>query len=559
MEELWSRRWLKEELMTQKTYRYTIIKKISWAMYGLGVLGLVGGLAAPAIVSATTSTFITKEMAKTDETLANPERGQYIGVGLVNNARYGAMYHVVSEGASKSRDRVISTLDSYLSQQQASHPGMTVVKLEINVFDFTTIVENSGTLNYSISEEDMESMQTVFDLIRAKGLKVVVSPALNIQNHEKYRWIKQQVCPEGCYNPTILNSTFMVQMYRDVLALFRDVFDENKDVIMMGVLENRGNADYVQDISLDVVQAETEALLEAMPSSKTVNVDELGAARKVLGSEISMLEKDKAFSGLKAARIGSNDGAEDEWSLNQSLYTFNDKTYTRNADSGNIEYVNYNAEYAKRNHVSLFDANSGAYAQAFGEGGIRETELGYRLSLNSVQAEVNEGRIKAQVVLDNDGDGYLVGEKKTTLVLANKTGTQEIELGADIRRLADYQAGKYNLNFEGEVPAGFDTKNMEVYLRIAEPYESLSEHDNYFVKLANEGIYNKEHKANYLGILMDVPNAPETGGDLRNARAGIGEGHTQEILLVFGGSTIVVTAICGSVARKKRIGFQERK
>ena len=528
-------------------------------MYGIGALGLIGGLVAPAIASATTSTFIVKEKAKTSETLANPDRGQYIGIGLVNNARYGAMYHAVSEGASKSRDRVISTLDSYLSQQVAAHPGMTVVKLEIDVFDFTTIIENSGTLNYSISEKDMESLQSVFDLIRAKGLKVIVSPALKIQNHEKFRWIKQQACPEGCYNPEVFNSTLMKQMYKDVLALFRDVFEQNKDVIMMGVIENRGNADYVQDISLDVVQAEAEALLEAMPSSKTVNVDELGVARKMFEGEMSMLEKEKAFSSTKAARVGSNDGAEDEWSTNQSRYTFSDKTYTRNADSGNLEYVSYNSEYAKRNHLALFDANSGGYAQAFGEGGIRETELGYRLSLSSVQAEVNEGRIKAQIVLDNDGYGYLVGEKKTTLVLVNKTGTQEIDLGADIRRLADYQTGKYNLNFEGEVPAGFDTKNMEVYLRIAEPNMKLSEHDNYFVKLSNEGIYNTEQKANYLGILMDVPNAPETGGDLRNARAGIGEGHTQELLLAFGGSTIIVTAICGAVARKKRIGFQEKK
>ena len=47
----------------------------------------------------------------------------------------------------------------------------------------------------------------------------------------------------------------------------------------------------------------------------------------------------------------------------------------------------------------------------------------------------------------------------------------------------------------------------KVYLSICEPYESLKNNSNYYIKLVNKGIWNEEIKGNYIGEVFINPNS----------------------------------------------------
>ena len=56
--------------------------------------------------------------------------------------------------------------------------------------------------------------------------------------------------------------------------------------------------------------------------------------------------------------------------------------------------------------------------------------------------------------------------------------------------------GNYVLQINEKLPDDMKDGEYNVYLSIGEPYESLKDNSNYYIKLVNKGIWNEEIKGN---------------------------------------------------------------
>ena len=79
--------------------------------------------------------------------------------------------------------------------------------------------------------------------------------------------------------------------------------------------------------------------------------------------------------------------------------------------------------------------------------------------------------------------------------------------------------------------------NYKVYLSIGEPYESLKENSNYYIKIVNKDIWNEELKANYLGNI-EIEN--NNNQELNNS---INFEYLDFIKLMIGGIIILIIAL----------------
>ena len=70
-------------------------------------------------------------------------------------------------------------------------------------------------------------------------------------------------------------------------------------------------------------------------------------------------------------------------------------------------------------------------------------------------------------------------------------------MNIDIRKQLKNQ--NYVLEITDELPENIEDGEYNVYLSIGEPYESLKDNSNYYIKLANKNVWNEETKGNYLG------------------------------------------------------------
>ena len=99
--------------------------------------------------------------------------------------------------------------------------------------------------------------------------------------------------------------------------------------------------------------------------------------------------------------------------------------------------------------------------------------------------------------LINIGFGNIIKEKKISLIYKNSNNTYKIDVNIDIRKQLKNQ--NYVLEITDELPENIEDGEYNVYLSIGEPYESLKDNSNYYIKLANKNVWNEETKGNYLG------------------------------------------------------------
>lgn len=79
--------------------------------------------------------------------------------------------------------------------------------------------------------------------------------------------------------------------------------------------------------------------------------------------------------------------------------------------------------------------------------------------------------------------------------------------------------------------------NYKVYLSIGEPYESLKENSNYYIKIVNKDVWNEELKANYLGnIEIENNNNQELNNSIKFE-------YLDFIKLMIGGIIILIIAL----------------
>lgn len=79
--------------------------------------------------------------------------------------------------------------------------------------------------------------------------------------------------------------------------------------------------------------------------------------------------------------------------------------------------------------------------------------------------------------------------------------------------------------------------NYKVYLSIGEPYESLKENSNYYIKIVNKDIWNEELKANYLGNIEIENNNNQELNNFINFE------YLDFIKLMIGGIIILIIAL----------------
>ena len=91
----------------------------------------------------------------------------------------------------------------------------------------------------------------------------------------------------------------------------------------------------------------------------------------------------------------------------------------------------------------------------------------------------------------------IIKSKKIELIYVNEKSTYKIETNIDIRK--QIQNSEYIINIDDKLPANMKEGKYKVYLSICEPYESLKNNSNYYIKLVNKNVWNEETKGNYLG------------------------------------------------------------
>ena len=128
-----------------------------------------------------------------------------------------------------------------------------------------------------------------------------------------------------------------------------------------------------------------------------------------------------------------------------------------------------------------------------------QNHLGYRLLLTNVKFNGTEAGKNAEVLinLENIGFGNILKEKTITLIYKNTSNTYKIETNIDIRK--QLKDGNYVLQINEKLPDDMKDGEYNVYLSIGEPYESLKDNSNYYIKLVNKNVWNEETKGNYLG------------------------------------------------------------
>ena len=136
-----------------------------------------------------------------------------------------------------------------------------------------------------------------------------------------------------------------------------------------------------------------------------------------------------------------------------------------------------------------------------------QNHLGYRLLLQecSIKGQQASESANVDIVINNVGFGNIIKSKKIELIYVNEKSTYKIETNIDIRK--QIQNSEYIINIDDKLPANMKEGKYKVYLSICEPYESLKDNSNYYIKLVNKGIWNEEIKGNYIGEVFINSNS----------------------------------------------------
>ena len=116
------------------------------------------------------------------------------------------------------------------------------------------------------------------------------------------------------------------------------------------------------------------------------------------------------------------------------------------------------------------------------------------MKFNGTEAGKNTN---VSINLKNIGFGNILKEKTITLIYKNVNNTYKIETNIDIRK--QLNDGNYVLQINEKLPDDMKDGEYNVYLSIGEPYESLKDNSDYYIKLVNKNVWNEETKGNYLG------------------------------------------------------------
>ena len=378
------------------------------------------------------------------------------------------------------------------------------------------------TQKTEINKTKINDIDKYFSIMREHGYKVI------------FRVVYDS---EGTKNPEPEFDMLLKQIEQ-----LKDIYVSNKDIIFVveaGYLGSYGEwHDGRYDKDLEKKNKIIEKLLEIIPEEIQINLRKPQFIIDYIGNKTTISEMN-AFSSEKIARLGlHNDGylaSETDlgtfeknerteslkWQSAQTKYTaFGGEAQNKNSIYNDLSnaiedmkirhcnYLNrtYDREVKEKWKNTKYTGKDPNYIGIDGMTYI-QNHLGYRLLLQecSIKGQQASGSANVDIVINNVGFGNIIKSKKIELIYVNEKSTYKIETNIDIRK--QIQNSEYIINIDDKLPANMKEGKYKVYLSICEPYESLKNNSNYYIKLVNKGIWNEEIKGNYIGEIFINSNS----------------------------------------------------
>ena len=425
---------------------------------------------------------------ESSETIRNPDRG---------------FYKLVQRELQKDKEN-IESFEKEIQNISKEDTDVSIISFQLNLKNFVS-------LNTNISEEKIEEINQYFSIMRKYGYQVIFRVVYDSKGEKN---------PEPEFN-IILNH----------IDELKKIYVDNEDIILVveaGYLGSYGewhSGKYDKD--KEKRNQLIEKLLNVVPEKIQINLRKPSFITDYIGNQ-TITEKN-AFSNEKVSRLGlHNDGylasetdlgtfpkEEREqnllWQEKQTRFTIfggecqnKDSIYTNldnaitDMEKRHCTYLNktYDREVKEKWKNSTYNGSNVIYK---GETGYKyiQDHLGYRLILKESNINIENGKAKISLLIENSGFGDIIREKRLQFVLKDEENNYYIDSDIDIRK--QKLDKNYQFTILEKLPENIKEGQYEVYLKIQETYDSLKDNQYYQIKLANKNIWNNSVGANYIG------------------------------------------------------------
>jgi len=320
-----------------------------------------------------------------------------------------------------------------------------------------------------------------------------------------------------------------------------DFFHQNEDIITVvesGLIGPWGEQHGSAIVMPENLNRIIEALLIAVPDTRTINVRRPLFFANFVGVNINEIDSFVSLRGTDAYRIGIfNDGylgshtdlgtyvdraRELRWLRNQAAHTlFGGEVVTSHPASqgifNTVEHISYEMYYTHTSYLNYEwnqavinmwrdDIYRGPDQLYYGLSGLTyiENRLGYRFVIRDsrLSRAVSKGNnLTMQFQIENVGAGNVINARNTSLIFVKDGEVKHTQnLNIDVR---GWRARTYHLNqnlndvtLNVLVPNHLATGEYRVYLRIAMPNDNDIRR---MIRFANADVWHSELGANFMG------------------------------------------------------------
>ncbi|HOU68420.1 MAG TPA: DUF4832 domain-containing protein [Paludibacteraceae bacterium] len=428
------------------------------------------------------------------------------------------------------------------------------LRVDISPFSSNAVLSVDETTNdtvfgesKSLTKDALNGIEASLDGIRQRGKTAVV-----------------RVCYDPWYNGTSQPEPSEQSMVLEHIKQLAEVYSRNTDVITyveLGMYGPWGEM-HTSRIGTNANIAEAlQTMLENTPSCLKIGVRRPDIVAEWMGLEKADFKVDsEAFKAAAAEkgdtmyRVGlyndgylgsSSDLGTIDGTLNREMMVSWLEKYSQNTPYGGELVANYNGDHpintpiylsqeGFRTHTTylnyewhqptilawkdtVFTGNDAEYKGTDGFTYV-ENHLGYRLVLrNSVLPDnVVDCHLQMDLKIQNVGFGNICSEKELTVILTNGKVVAELEplTAFDVRDLRsramgsdDSFDGTNNVALEVELPDSLQEGSYDVYLRISQHGDWLTDKNYQCIQFANpDEQYNVNFGANLVGnFLLEKP------------------------------------------------------
>ncbi len=372
-----------------------------------------------------------------------------------------------------------------------------------------------------ITEDYLNNMQIDFAAARQAGIKVIV----------RFAYSQGTGTPYNDAQPSVV---FMhIQQLKDVLRQNADVIA----VMQAGFVGTWGEWYYTEgfagngpsDISpqnyADRAQVIDE-LLQALPKDRMVQIRTPGYKMRIFDTQ-EPINTQEGHSGTNRARLGHHNDCFVASSSDFGTYRDQDleKPYLEaettylpmggetcavappysDCDNSMSELERFHWSYlniAYNRDVLDVWRNQGCFDEV-------ELRLGYRYVMNSASI-TNSSKPNSSFTfnlnLTNKGYASPYNPRDVEVILKNKVTNEEYahQLNEDPRF---WPIGSdFSIQFTAGLPADIAEGDYQVYLKLGDPYPTLSDNPSFSIQMANDNIWNSELGYNDLNVTLSVDN-----------------------------------------------------